>query len=166
MTSPTEGGSGGASPPSFTRTTITSKSPSEAVFIVLYYIVRTQQKKMKERGCCRTHFILVASASQVGELHHISGRQFLAPPSRQNQFYMKVRVHKIDYMSSPPTIRARIDIIDILGCDFMYNRLYDFCDIQSIVVPLASIKMIARPAPQGNRAWAMVGVPATVAGVC
>jgi len=30
----TEGGSGGASPPAFTRTTITSKSPSEAVFIV------------------------------------------------------------------------------------------------------------------------------------
>jgi hypothetical protein len=29
----TEGGSRGASPPAFTRTTITSKSPSEAVFI-------------------------------------------------------------------------------------------------------------------------------------
>ena len=29
------GGSGGASPPAFTRTTITSKSPSEAVFIWL-----------------------------------------------------------------------------------------------------------------------------------
>ena len=29
----TEGGSGGASPPAVTRTTITSKSPSEAVFI-------------------------------------------------------------------------------------------------------------------------------------
>ena len=42
---------------------------------------------------------------------------------------MKVRVHKIDYMSYPPTIHAWIDIIDILGCDFMYNRLYDFCDI-------------------------------------
>jgi len=28
------GGSGGASPPAFTRTTITSKSPSEAVFII------------------------------------------------------------------------------------------------------------------------------------
>ena len=27
------GGSGGASPPAFTRTTITSKSPSEAVFM-------------------------------------------------------------------------------------------------------------------------------------
>ena len=35
LTSPTEGGSGGASPPAFTRTTITSKSPSEAVFIVV-----------------------------------------------------------------------------------------------------------------------------------
>jgi len=34
VTSPTEGGSGGASPPAFTRTTLTSKSPSEAVFIV------------------------------------------------------------------------------------------------------------------------------------
>ena len=32
--SPTEGGFGGASPPAFTRTTITSKSPSEAVFII------------------------------------------------------------------------------------------------------------------------------------
>ena len=31
----TEGGAGGASPPPFTRTTITSKSPSEAVFITL-----------------------------------------------------------------------------------------------------------------------------------
>jgi len=30
----TEGGSGGASPPTFTRTTITSKSLSEAVFII------------------------------------------------------------------------------------------------------------------------------------
>ena len=32
VTSPTEGGSGGA--PAFTRTTLTSKSPSEAVFIL------------------------------------------------------------------------------------------------------------------------------------
>jgi len=39
LTSPTEGGSGGASPPAppaFTRTTITSKSPGEAVFIFLF----------------------------------------------------------------------------------------------------------------------------------
>jgi hypothetical protein len=35
VTSPTEGGSGGASPPAFTLTTITSKSPSEAVFIAV-----------------------------------------------------------------------------------------------------------------------------------
>ncbi len=35
VTSPTEGGSGGASPPAFTRTTGTSKSPSEAVFIMM-----------------------------------------------------------------------------------------------------------------------------------
>ena len=33
--SPTEKGFGGASPPAFTRTTITSKSPGEAVFIIV-----------------------------------------------------------------------------------------------------------------------------------
>ena len=38
VTSPTEGGSGGAFPPGIhTRTTITSKSPGEAIFI--YYDV-------------------------------------------------------------------------------------------------------------------------------
>ena len=49
MTSPTEGGPGGASPPAFTRTTITSKSPSEAVFIRLpvvpvFYIINIKFK--------------------------------------------------------------------------------------------------------------------------
>ena len=44
MTSPTEGGSGGASPPAFTRTTITSKSPSEAVFIYSLALLTGRQR--------------------------------------------------------------------------------------------------------------------------
>ena len=43
LTSPTEGGSGGASPPAFTRTTGTSKSPSEAVFILLEVTPKARQ---------------------------------------------------------------------------------------------------------------------------
>ena len=39
---------------------------------------------------------------------------------------MKVWVLKIEYGVSA---NVRSDIIDILGVDFMYNRLYDFCDI-------------------------------------
>ena len=46
MTSPTEGGSGGASPPAFTRTTSTSKSPSEAVFILLEVTPQARQPLM------------------------------------------------------------------------------------------------------------------------
>ena len=45
MTSPTEGGSGGASPPAFMHTTGTSKSPSEAVFIICWYRLRDPRGK-------------------------------------------------------------------------------------------------------------------------
>ena len=50
MTSPTEGGSGGASPPAFTRTTITSKSPSEAVFIWAFRSAGGRLLDLPERG--------------------------------------------------------------------------------------------------------------------
>jgi len=56
LTSPTEGGSGGASPPAFTRTTITSKSPGEAVFIICsarltseFLLIALLQRRSPER---------------------------------------------------------------------------------------------------------------------
>jgi len=51
------GGSGGASPPAFTRTTITSKSPSEAVFIKFWVVSPNggergagEEEKKEEKG--------------------------------------------------------------------------------------------------------------------
>ena len=56
VTSPTEGGSGGASPPAFTRTTITSKSPSEAVFILLEVLLKPGSPYCSSVSCLsRSH---------------------------------------------------------------------------------------------------------------
>ena len=63
VTSPTEGGSRGASPPAFTRTTGTSKSPSEAVFIM-------------RQPAVRYGIIMVLSPAKTMDLRPMSKRDF------------------------------------------------------------------------------------------
>ena len=72
MTSPTEGGSGGASPPAFTRTTGTSKSPSEAVFIyglILAYLDTNCGWRL-ERGISGKPEFIFHSLCLLANSHH------------------------------------------------------------------------------------------------